>query len=199
VVREVSGLDLSDFFDRALRSTSDLSLKELLAHVGVDFRLRSAESEHDKGGKPASKDESQLAQRGALGVTLTGSDGEAKLTHVLDGGAAQEAGLAAGDVVIAVEGLRVMRDSLEKRVASYRPGTTVHVVAFRRDELMEFDVTLKAPPADTCVLALMKDVDEATRERRSAWLQGLRRLRPLRPGAIEPADLSRGERLPPDQ
>jgi predicted metalloprotease with PDZ domain len=172
IAQEVSGLDLTAFFDQALRSTEDLPLKRLLAHVGVEFRLRPAESERDKGEKPSSQNEAQLAGRSVLGVTLAAGDAETKLAHVLDGGAAQEAGLAAGDILVAVDGLRVTRDALEKRIGAYEPGTRVRVVAFRRDELMEFDVSLKAAPADTCVLTFMEDVDEAVRQRRAAWLQG---------------------------
>ena len=39
----------------ALRSTADLPLADLLADVGVQFLLRPAESDSDKGGKPAKK------------------------------------------------------------------------------------------------------------------------------------------------
>ena len=39
---------------------------------------------------------------------------------ILDGGPAQEAGLAAGDVIIAVDGIRVSRGACEKRLATIR-------------------------------------------------------------------------------
>lgn len=168
-IGEILGLDLGGFFEQALRSTQDLPLQDLLAQFGVEMTWRPAESDSDKGGKPA-KDGARRGSRSVLGVRLDDQSVEAKLTHVLTGGAALQAGLAAGDVVIAVDGLRATRANLEKRVGALPPGTTVRVHAFRRDELMELDVTLQAAPADTCVLTLAEQPDEAVLARRAAWL-----------------------------
>ncbi len=170
IAQEVSGLDLKPFFDRALRGTEDLALEALFADVGVAVAVRPAESENDKGGKAAAARDDVLRARAVLGVRLVESGEDAKLAHVLDGGAAQKAGLAAGDVIIAVDGIRVSRGALEKRLATYEAGATVRIHAFRRDELMEYPVVLEPAPADTCVLTFRDDVDDATLKRRAAWL-----------------------------
>ena len=168
-IGEILGLDLAGFFDQALRTTQDLPLEDLLGQFGVAMTWRPAESDSDKGGKPA-KDAPQRVTRSVLGVRLDEQSVEAKIAHVLTGGAALQAGLAAGDVIIAVDGLRATRASLEKLVGTRPPGTIVRVHAFRRDELMELEVTLQAAPADTCVLALAEHPDEAALARRAAWL-----------------------------
>jgi predicted metalloprotease with PDZ domain len=69
----------------------------------------------------------------------------AKLNQVHEGGAAHQAGLSAGDILIAVDGLRVNGNpsNLDQLFGRYRVGDTVTVHAFRRDELMTFDVTLQ--------------------------------------------------------
>jgi len=163
---EVAGVRLRAFFDRALRATAELPLKERLAALGVDCLFRPAESDSDRGGKPSAKPASALAARPTLGVKLANAAGEAKLQHVYDGGAAQAAGLSAGDVIVAIDGLRVTARNFEARVGRYKPGDRVRIHAFRRDELLVFDAVLQAPAADTCVLAF--------RPRRSAlqraWL-----------------------------
>ncbi len=171
LAHEVSGLDLRLFFDRALRSTDELALDELLAFFGIRFTLRPAESEKDKGGKPAAKPESALTERPVLGIRLASDGPEATLAHVVEGGAAQTAGLAAGDVIVAVDGIRATRADIDTLVGRLTVGATIRLHAFRRDELMEFVLTLASPPADTCVLALRDDVDDATHARRGAWLQ----------------------------
>lgn len=170
LVMELSGLNLKGFFDTCVHGTADPPLAELLAYVGVEFMLRPAESNKDKGGKAAGKAVELLAARPTLGVQLAPGSGEAKLAAVFDGSAAQAAGLSAGDVVIAVEGLKVTAADLEAKIAAYPVGATLSVHAFRRDELMEVKVTVQAPPNDTCVLKLRSDVDEATLVRRAAWL-----------------------------
>jgi len=151
LAEEVTGLGLRRYFDEWLRSTRELPLKALLAAHGVDMELRSAESSSDKGGKRArSKNISGLAM---LGIRAGAENGDSAVTHVLEGGAAQEAGVAAGDVIVAVEGLRPGRAGLDGALAKRRAGERVTIHAFRRDELMTFDVRLKRAEADTCVLA----------------------------------------------
>ena len=112
----------------------------------------------------------QLAQRVTLGARTAEDPGGARLTHVLDGGAAQAAGLAAGDVVIAIDGLKVGAKNLDKRLAAFKPGDVVPVHAFRRDELLRLEVDLRAQAADTCTLAIV--ADRAAANRRKAWLHG---------------------------
>ncbi len=150
LAEEVTGLKLRRHLDQWLRSTRELPLPSLLATHGIKMELRPAESSSDKGGKAASSN--ALARRAALGIRTRGEGKDLAVTHVLDGGAAQEAGLAAGDVLVALEGLRPGQGGLDAMVAKRRPGESVVVHAFRRDELMSFEVSLKRAGADTCVL-----------------------------------------------
>jgi predicted metalloprotease with PDZ domain len=64
---------------------------------------------------------------------------------VHEGGPAHEAGLSAGDIVIALDGLRVNGNpsNLDALLSRYKVGDKVTVHAFRRDELMTFTVTLQ--------------------------------------------------------
>jgi predicted metalloprotease with PDZ domain len=155
LAEEVTGLKLGRHFDDWLRSTRELPLKALLATHGVEMQLRAPESAQDKGGKPAaSKATAGLAM---LGARARAERDDAAVTHVLDGGAAQAAGIAAGDVVVAVDGLRPGRGGLDALLAKRRPGERVAIHAFRRDELMSFDVELGRAHTDTCVLTQSAD------------------------------------------
>ena len=165
IAEEVAGAGLAEFFARYVYGTEDPPLAELLGDLGIALRLRAAEGAKDSGGKPGSG----AAPRPVLGVKVNGNR-EARLAHVYDGGAAQAAGLAAGDVVIAVEGLKVSGADLESKVASYPIGTTVNLHAFRRDELMTFGVTLAPPPAHTCWLEIKADAPDDAVRRRTEWL-----------------------------
>ncbi|WP_322404508.1 M61 family metallopeptidase [Massilia luteola] len=124
---EVSGVRLKTIFDRYIRGTDDIPLAKLYAPFGVKV------TEERKNAKPSLD---AGIGRDAAGV---------KLTQVHEGGAAHQAGLSAGDVVIAVDGLRVNANppNLDQLFARYRVDDTVTVHAFRRDELMTFDVTLQ--------------------------------------------------------
>lgn len=150
VACEVTGLDLKPFFDAALRGTDDLPLAQLLATQGITMALTPAASASDKGGVVDALP--QALKRPVLGVKTAGDAAGVKLAQVLDGGAARRAGLSAGDVVIALDGLRV--SDLDRALERYAVGDKVKVHAFRRDELMKFELVLEAAPADTCRLLL---------------------------------------------
>ena len=169
---QVSGVNLRAFFDRALRSTQDLPVKQLLAGVGIAMQLRPAQSSADKGGKTAATADANPSGRVSLGVRATEDPAGARLTHVLDAGAAQAAGLSAGDVIVAIDGLRVSAKNLDRRLARYKPGNVAVLHAFRRDELLEVRAALRASPLDTCTLAVIAS-DRAGANRRRAWLQNM--------------------------
>ncbi|MEK8088318.1 M61 family metallopeptidase [Thermithiobacillus plumbiphilus] len=167
---ELSGLDLRDFFAQAVYGTEELPFAELLAPFGIQFQLRQAESDKDSGGKPA-KDKSGRS-RSVLGARIASGE-EARLIQVFDEGPAQQAGLAADDVVIAVDGLRVSGRNLTDVIAGHVPGSRVQVHAFRRDELMVFDLTLAGASLDTCVLTLDAEASPEQVKAREAWLEPL--------------------------
>jgi predicted metalloprotease with PDZ domain len=150
LAEEVTGLKLRRHFDHWLRSTRELPLKDLLARHGVEMDLRPAESSSDKGGKPAAS--KAAGPRAALGVRARTEGRDLVVTHVLDGGPALEAGLAAGDVLVAIDGLRPGQGGLDAALAKRRPGNRLTVHAFRRDELRSFEMRLARAGADTCVL-----------------------------------------------
>jgi len=137
----------------------------------VNFNLRASEGAADKGGGPCAG-QGKLAldsERLSLGVALA-SGSEARLAHVLSGGAAERAGLAAGDILVAIDALRVTGGSLDAHLAHRRPGDAVTIHAFRRDELFSVTAMLEASPLDTCWLAIDGAAAPAARALREAWL-----------------------------
>lgn len=167
LAQAVTGLDLVEFFDLALRSTDDLPLAGLLEAAGVQLHWRGRTDEEDKGGKPA---EAPPRPPSWLGARLVPEGPEARLIHVFDGAAAQAAGLAAGDTIVALNGLRVGAKTLEKRIAETPPGTRVRIHAFRRDELLELSVELGPKPLDTAYLELDPAASDGALALRQAWL-----------------------------
>jgi len=165
LAEEVTGLRLRAFFDRALRSTEELPLAPALASVGVDLHLRQAESPNDRGGKPPAR---RAPPRASLGARTAEDAAGVRLTHVLDGGSAQRAGLAPGDVVLALDGLRVNARTLDAQLQRLGPDGQARVHAFRRDELLECTLQLQPAATDTCHLGVR--TDPAARRRRARWL-----------------------------
>lgn len=148
---EVSGLKLKPMFERYVRGTADLPLAKLYAPFGVKLV------------------DERRAAKPSFDVGLGRDGGDCKLTQVHEGGAAHRAGLSAGDILVAVDGLRVIgaAASLEGMLSRYKVGDTVAVHVFRRDELMAFQVKLLGDRVPSVTLSL---VDERKKSGRPSAL-----------------------------
>jgi predicted metalloprotease with PDZ domain len=166
---KLAGTNLNEFFAKYLYGFEDLPLAELLTPVGINFCLRPAQNVDDKGGKPAENATDKLVV--TLGARIVADAAGACLSHVFDKGAAQAAGLAANDMIIALNGIKVNKESLEKTINTYSPGSKVRIHAFRRDELMEFNVQLFEAPHDTCYLQIDTAASDEQIMNRQHWLQ----------------------------
>ena len=136
IAERLSGVDLRRFFADFVHGTRELPLKCLLAGHGIRLDWEAAKTL-------------------SLGIKTATEGDSIPLATVFDDGAAQAAGLASGDVLIALDGLRVTPASLERMLARYQPGATLKIHTFRRDELMEFSLRLAAPDRETARLTAL--------------------------------------------
>jgi predicted metalloprotease with PDZ domain len=148
---EVTGLRLKRFFDRYVRGTDDFPFARLLAPMGVTL------SDDRKNAKPS------------LNLRTTRDGNDCKVANVYEGGAAHQAGVSAGDILMAIDGLRVSATNLDALVGRYRIGEAVELHAFRRDELMTFNATLAVDDVPKVTLAPEPKPVAAARMR-AAWL-----------------------------
>ena len=148
---EISGLSLKRLLDRWVRGTDDLPIKQLLAGFAVAY------ADAGKAAKPS------------LGVRTARDANESRLANVYEKGAAHKAGLSAGDILVALDEIRVSATNLESLLARYRVGDAVTLHAFRRDELMRFKVKLAADDAPQIALTAEAKPAAAVRLRK-AWL-----------------------------
>lgn len=160
---ELLGVDLTAFFDAGLRSTQELSLEELFMTVGVECHWRPSLGVTDRGGG-----EITAASHMLLGASVTLVDGFPKLIRVHDGGAAQQAGLSAGDLVIAVDGLRAQLD-LDAQLAKFA-GEPIALTVLREAELMQFKLLAQPSAMDTASLQFIAKPNAAQQSALTAWL-----------------------------
>jgi predicted metalloprotease with PDZ domain len=167
---EVSGLDLDDFFARALDSTAalELELEPLLAEVGIECRLRPANGAKDLGRCVESFEACEA--RPSLEVRLRPGTSEVCVQSVLNGGAGEEAGIAPGDILLAVDGVRVTAETLDSLVATAHPDAGLPIHLFRRDELIELRAFPRPARVDTCDLMPLESVSESVLRAREHWL-----------------------------
>jgi len=167
ICSEISGVDLSGFFDNYLYGTEELPLESALSEMGVIYNLRPTLSVDDKGGKPAKDNDTQTT---SFGARFSEHPSGAKITQVFNGESAEIAGLSAGDIVIAVNNLQVNKSNITNIVNSYEEGEKLHIHAFRRDELKEFTLILKPAELTTCYLQLDDQTNEDRMQNQKKWL-----------------------------
>ncbi len=147
LLQEATGLDLRRQIGRWAYGTAELPLAECLRPFGIVLR-------QEPDGDAACW----------LGARTVARQGEVVIQSAHRDGPAALAGLSAGDRLVALDGLRCDETLLKTLLNRRRPGSTLRVHAFRRDELVETTLTLAAPPPQIS-LAI-----EGRNAQRSAWL-----------------------------
>ncbi|WP_373823732.1 M61 family metallopeptidase [Neisseria dentiae] len=144
--QEITGLDLSGFFQTALYSNDDLPLHSSLEFAGVRLEWLAAPRSH--GGGLGGGEVVQPASD--LGARFKQDNGGITLTHVFNGGSAEQAALCPKDKIIALNGFACT--AFEKQWAQLDIGETVHIHYFRHGVLHETDLTVQTAEADTAIL-----------------------------------------------
>jgi predicted metalloprotease with PDZ domain len=163
---EIGGAATRGFFDAAVRGTEDPDLEALFGRFGLRLVLRQTEGPRDGGGTPPAL----AAPRLSLGASFETAAGGLKLLTVQDGQPAQGAGLAPGDIIVALDRIQATGDTLEERLGRYEEGDEILVSFFRGDLLSEARLRLAAAPADTCFIAIDSGAPTEAVALRRAWL-----------------------------
>jgi predicted metalloprotease with PDZ domain len=153
IVKEATGVDARKLLIEATEGVEDLPLEKLVKALGMEL-----------GWKPEN-------EQPVIGAKF-GSEGESvKLVNVMNGGPAHQAGLSAGDLVIAVDGLRVKAGGLDKVLTRRAAGERLRLHAFRRDELFETEIVLAASAATAATLSPDKRAGAEALRLKKAWLE----------------------------
>jgi len=168
VCRDVSGLDLHDFFVASVRGTGELPLESLLQELGIVLCKRPSGGRKDKGGNEISG--TKLPEVW-LGATLSVRGGKPRFATVTNGGPAELAGVSPGDELVALDGLKVTASGFDSRVRRYQTGDKSSLTVFRGDELVTVALRWTAAPTDTCFLTIDENASAAMTQRRDSWLR----------------------------
>lgn len=166
ICSDVSGLDLSDFFESYLFGTADIPFESLFVDFGIEFSLRQANSLSDLGGANEQSKDSLINNSLAANVIETPQQ-TLKVTHVWNEQAAYNAGLSAGDEILAINGLKIStKQQLEMLLQRHKAGQKLDCHYFRRDELRQCQLSFTVPEKDRVSLIEKTNNTEFTQ----AWL-----------------------------
>lgn len=126
---EATGTDLARLLDELVYGKGSFDYAKAVAALGIELK----EGKADK-------------VRAMLGIEGRGSEAGFTVRSVFDGEIAQWVGIAPGDTLIAIDGMRIKGDNLNELLSRYREGDEMVIHAFRDDRLCTWIVlTAKSP------------------------------------------------------
>ena len=153
-LQQIGGRSYAPELAAWVHGTDDLPLAPLLAAVGIEWA-----------DEPAT-----LAQRLGLRISESALTG-VRATHVLRGGAAERAGISAGDELLAVAGWRLRR--LDDALRVLKPAVAAPLLVARDQRVLSLDLVLPAEaPAGAAAINLkvLEAAPAPAQALRKAWL-----------------------------
>jgi predicted metalloprotease with PDZ domain len=152
IIAEVAGTDLTDFFQMALHSTTELPLNDYLFPFGL--KLQAVKEDLTP----------------YLGIKVKSEAGHEKISFVATQSPAALAGISPQDELLAIDGIRVNAEQLPQRLKDYQANDMIQVTVFHRDLLRTVDVQLAAPQASRYEVVLVADPSDAQLHNLAGWL-----------------------------
>ena len=145
-LKEVTGTDFTDFYSRFIKSTEPIDFQAELDKLGVTLKKSFKGADEFPDGSPYM---GSIFRNGSRNTVET----------VIEGSPAYRAGLSPGDEVVAINGYRFsdrfmkpIREDYRKlkveKLTDFRPGDMVRVHVFRKDLLLDLELTLENPVQD---------------------------------------------------
>ena len=153
VAAEVAGVDLSEFFRSYVRGVQVLPYNEALGFVGLSL-IRE-----------------QARQPFSAGIVVDWQDDESlTIDAVRPDSPAENAGLQAGDEIIALGKRNIRRENLLVSLARYKPGDRVPITVKRDRRTIQATLLLGQPDRFEYRIDERKDATPQQKALRAAWL-----------------------------
>ncbi|MCC4832590.1 PDZ domain-containing protein [Shewanella sp. 10N.7] len=153
ILKSLSGKDYQSWWQQHITSPFSLDFDSLLAQTGLVITY----------GK---KDESTIYS----GLRLSGDHKDLTLAHVSRNSPAWTAGIAAGDEIVAINGLKVTAAGFKKRLEDFTPGDKITVSFFKNDQLIKVPLTLAKQPKGDLTIQGVKTPSVEQKAFLKAWL-----------------------------
>lgn len=168
LVAEVSGADLSSWFDRYIDGVDEFDYSKALDWYGLNFAMPNSTSEEDR--SKTGEDKPDEKKKSWMGLTTEDKAGKLVVTKVLRDAPAFEAGLNVDDEILAIDQYRVTNGNWSARLKQYQPGESVEVMIARREQIERLRLVFGEAPADSWKLSVAKEPSDSQKRQLKAWL-----------------------------
>lgn len=163
ICESMAGGSLEEFFARYVRGHDELPYNQFFSAAGL--RL-------EQSGVSVDESNAVAPMRGFLGADVEDRGDFVYVQSVRAGSPAYEQGLNAKDLIMALDGARVNKESFETRIAAKRPGEIVHISFFRNEDLRTLEIKLGGRIDAPYRLVRSPSANDQQKKIYQAWLGG---------------------------
>jgi len=150
---ECAGGKMDQFFDDYVYGTKDLPWEEYVGYAGLRVVRK------DSTAKPW------------IGLGTNDAGEKTKVTFVVAGSPAEDAGLNLGDELLALNGLRIRSYDLRERIGDLAPGDSLTLHVFRDESLREFRLKVGKTPVPDYRIEKIQNPSDLQKEIYALWLK----------------------------
>jgi predicted metalloprotease with PDZ domain len=155
VASAVAGTDLSDFFKRYVSGIEPLPYQEMLAYLGLQLI------------------KSPLPEPYSAGIIFEQNDIQSmRISNIVGGSAAENAGLKQGDLLLSIGNSPVTRANWVSTLNRYKQGDHIPISVRRDRKVIQGSLSLGAPDLYDYRIEIGSENSLMTKTFRSAWLNG---------------------------
>lgn len=153
VAEEFSGEGLQKFFDDYVFGAKPLPWEELLTVGGIELTAKDS------------------TPKAWVGIGTNDMGERTRITSVVAGSPAEDAGLELGDELLALGGYRMRSGDFIDRISGMKPGESITLTVFHNDRIRELRVKVGSSPVPAYVASKVKNPSAGQKAVFESWLK----------------------------
>jgi len=161
IAGELAGQEIRKQVAIWLESTNDPDIESALAWYGLKLDRAPSRTAAIEAGLPEPTD---------FGLLWDESSPNLLVEAVLQGGSGAEAGILPLDEILAINKLRVTKETIKERMQRLVPGEKAEILLVRHGRVMTREVITQAAIPDKYLISVSPDISRKEKERMKSWL-----------------------------
>ena len=162
LMQEISNKDYTEMWKNKMESTGDIDFISLFESLGLKFSRTEEKTE--------AEDDTSDDKEIYTGMVLSKSSSDNTVSRVPEGTPAWKAGIAAGDVLLAINGIKIESGKLKLLLDRFKSGDEVNVTYFRRNLLKESNMELSERSSQALKLVAIDNATDLQKRMFTKWL-----------------------------